>query len=65
MNAATLNQVAAILNATDKSAVITASIAVLLKSGFDIQQAMDAVCGEGSYMKFAGQVYEALRATLI
>lgn len=62
ITAATLNKIAAMLNTTDKNAVITVAIGTLVKSGVDVQTAMDAVLGQGAYMKMAGEVYDALRA---
>lgn len=61
VTAATLNKIAAMLNTTDKNAVITVAIGTLVKSGVDVQVAMDAVLGEGAYMKLAGEVYRQLR----
>ena len=61
VNAATLNKIAALLNTTDKNAVITVAIGTLVKAGVDVQVAMDAVLGEGAYLKMAGQVYHQLR----
>jgi hypothetical protein len=59
---AQLNQVAALMNTTDKNAVITVAIGTLVKAGVDIKEAVDAVMGEGAYRKIAGMVYESLRA---
>lgn len=56
-----LNQVAALLNTTDKNTVLTVAVGTLVKAGVDIKEAMDAVFGEGAYMKLAGQVYHQLR----
>ncbi len=56
-----LNQVAALLNTTDKNTVLTVAVGTLVKAGVDIKDAMDAVFGEGAYMKLAGQVYHQLR----
>lgn len=58
----TLNQVAALLNTTDKNAVFTVVIGTLIQKGMDVKVAIDSVFGEGSYEKMAGQIYEALRA---
>ena len=62
ITAAQLNQVAALLNTTDKNLVITAAIATLVKAGVDVQVAMDAVLGAGSFMATATSVYDQLRA---
>lgn len=56
-----LNQVAALLNTTDKNAVFTVVIGTLVKAGVDVKVAMDAVFGEGAYMKMAESVYHQLR----
>lgn len=45
-----------------KNAAISAKIIALKNSGMTLQQAFDAVLGEGAYMKLAGEVYDALRA---
>lgn len=58
---AQLNQVAALLNTTDKTTVLTVAVGTLVEAGVDIKDAMDAVFGEGAYMKLAGQVYHQLR----
>ena len=56
-----LNQVAALLNTTDKATVLTVAVGTLVKAGVDIKDAMDAVFGEGACLKLAGQVYHQLR----
>ena len=56
-----LNHVAALLNTTDKNTVLPVAVGTLVKAGVDIKEAMDAVFGEGAYMKLAGQVYHQLR----
>ena len=56
-----LNQVAALLNTTDKATVLTVAVGTLVKAGVDIKDAMDAVFGEGAYMKLAGQGYHQMR----
>jgi len=61
ITANTLNKIADLLNTTDKNAVLTYAVGTLVKSGVDIKDAMDAVFGEGAYMKMAGQVYHQLR----
>ena len=45
-----------------KNQIISAKIAAHLAAGKTIEQAFDAVLGEGTYAKVAGEVYEALRA---
>jgi hypothetical protein len=47
---------------TDLNTKITAAIVAKLTEGLDIRQAIDAVMGEGAYVKVAGQIYDALRA---
>ena len=59
--AATLNQIATLLNTTDKSLVINVAIKTLMDMGLPVDQAMDAVCGEGAYKRLASQVYHQLR----
>ncbi len=63
ITAAALNQVAAMLNTTDKNLVISVAIKTLMDhGGMTVEQAMDAVLGEGAYSKLAGNVYDSLRA---
>lgn len=64
MNAATnlLNSIAAELSTTDKTLCINVAMSMLVKSGATVDAAMDALFGEGAYTKFAGQVYDQLRA---
>ncbi len=45
-----------------KNAAISAQIVAHMNAGKTIQQAFDAVIGEGAYMKLAGEVYAELRA---
>lgn len=59
---AQLNQVAALLNTTDKSLVITVTLRTLIGAGMAVDAAVDAVLGAGAYRKLAGDVYHALRA---
>ena len=61
ITAEALNKIATALNTTDKNTVLTFAVGTLVKSGIDIKDAMDAVFGEGAYMKMAGQVYRQLR----
>lgn len=58
----TLNQVAALLDTTDKNTVFTVVIGTLIQKGMDVKDAIESVFGEGSYETMAGQIYEALRA---
>lgn len=44
------------------TAKISARILVLVQSGMTLPQAFDAVLGAGAYAKFAGELYDALRA---
>lgn len=62
VTAEALNKIADILNITDKNTVIQVAIATLVKSGVDMQDAMDAVLGKGAYLKMAGAVYDKLNA---
>jgi hypothetical protein len=52
----------AALTTAEKNALINAAIVAGLKSGLTIDQAVDAVMGEGSYKKIAAHVYHSLRA---
>lgn len=44
-----------------KTQVISALILAEVAKGRTIQQAFDAVIGEGAYVKLAGEVWEALQ----
>jgi hypothetical protein len=46
----------------DKNAIISARILAHVANGMTIDQAYDAVFGEGAYLKLAGELYDALRA---
>ena len=59
---AQLNQVAALLNTTDKNVIINAVMKTLVASGVAADAAFEMIFGEGAYKRFAGQVYDALRA---
>jgi hypothetical protein len=59
---AQLNQAAALLGTTDKNLVFAAIIKTLVDAGLSVKEAFEAIFGEGSYVTFTGQVYEALRA---
>jgi hypothetical protein len=41
---------------------ISARILVLMQTGMTLPQAIDAVLGAGTYLKLAGDLYDALRA---
>lgn len=45
-----------------KQQAISAKIATLVAQGMDISEALDAVCGAGTYEKLASDVYHGLRA---
>jgi len=64
MTAATdlLNAIAAELKTEDKKTVICVAMSMLTKSGLEVDIAFDLFFGEGAYKKFAGQVYDALKA---
>lgn len=57
-----LNQVAELIGATDKNVVFSVVIKHLVDAGLSVELAFESVFGEGAYKKFAGQVYDALRA---
>ena len=58
---AQLNQVAELLGTTDRQTVLEVVMGTLVESGIAVDVAIDAVFGEGSYKKLAGQVYDNLR----
>jgi hypothetical protein len=45
-----------------KNAAISAKILDQIKAGKTLQQAFDAVLGEGAYAKMAGELYEEMKA---
>lgn len=45
-----------------KSVAINAMLADLIRRGIPVQDAFDLVMGKGAYAKFAGELYDALRA---
>jgi hypothetical protein len=45
-----------------KNAIISARILAEMENGKTIDQAYDAVFGEGAYLKLAGELYDQLRA---
>ena len=57
-----LNAIAEELNTTDKDMVINVALAMIVKTGVAVDAAFDLLLGEGAYKRFAGQVYDALRA---
>lgn len=57
-----LNAIAEELKTDDKNVVISVAISMLVKSGVAVDAAFDLLFGEGAYVRFAGQVYDALRA---
>ena len=57
-----LNQLAALLNTTDKNLVISVAIKALVEQGLTVRAAYDAVLGAVAYEKMAGQVYDELKA---
>lgn len=54
------------MNTTTRAAIISATISRMIVSkvnaGMQIDQAVDAVLGAGTYKRIAGEVYHALRA---
>lgn len=46
----------------DAPQIIGARILALIAQGMTTQQALDAVCGAGTYATLAGDVYDALNA---
>jgi hypothetical protein len=56
-----LNAAAKIIGTTDKNTVFAMCVKTLIDAGFDHETAFDRVLGAGSYEKFAGNLYDALR----
>ena len=50
------------MNQVFKNATISAKILAKMQAGMTVQQAIDAVLGEGTFMKLAGEVYDELRS---
>jgi hypothetical protein len=57
-----LNMIAEELNTTDKNLVISVAMSALVKSGAEVDVAFELLFGEGAWKKFAGNLYDALRA---
>lgn len=55
-------QVAKLLGTNDKKVIITYCLAALIEAGFAADVALDMVCGEGSYKRMAGEIWEAANA---
>ena len=55
-------QVAKLLGTNNPQVIIAASVAALVKAGFAADVALDMVCGEGSYNRMAGEIWEAANA---
>lgn len=45
------------------NAEISKMIVAKMQAGMTIREAFDAVIGEGAYVKLAGEIYDAIRAT--
>lgn len=45
-----------------KNQIISARILAHMANGMTIDQAYDAVFGEGAYLKLAGEIYDQMRA---
>lgn len=59
---AQLNEVAKLIGSDDKATVLNVAIDTLRQAGFTMREAFDAVLGAGAWEKFAGDLYDALRA---
>jgi hypothetical protein len=59
---AQLNEVAGLLGTADKNEVFSAVLGTLTANGIAADAAFDTLFGQGAYQRFAGEVYEALRA---
>ncbi|CAB3784149.1 hypothetical protein [Pararobbsia alpina] len=46
----------------NKNQIISARILAAVANGKTIEQAYDAVMGDGAYLKLAGEMYDELRA---
>ena len=46
----------------NKDPIISAKIIAAMASGMELPAAFDSVLGEGAYIKFAGDLYDTLRA---
>lgn len=56
-----LNQLASLLETSDKNLVISVAIKALVEQGLTVRAAYDTVLGSGAYEKMAGQVYDELK----
>ena len=62
MNNELLNEVASLLNTTDKNVVITATLKNLIELGMTAKEAWETVFGQDSYSELAANVYNELNA---
>lgn len=58
MNNEFLNQIAQILNTTDKNTVITYAIKSVISQGISVKAAYEFVMGAGSWEKLKGETWE-------
>lgn len=58
-----LNAIAEALNTTDRNLCINVAMSMLVnEGGLTVEAAFETVFGEGSWVTFCGNVYDALRA---
>lgn len=58
-----LNAIAESLNITDKNTCINVAMAMLVKEGgISVESAFELLFGEGSWVQFCGNIYDALHA---
>lgn len=62
MNNELLNEVASLLNTTDKNLVISATLKNLIELGMTVKEAWETVFCQGSYNELAGNIYDSLKA---
>jgi len=61
MKAVALNQVAELIGATDKNAVISVILKFLTDEGIALDIAFDYVFGDGAFVKFGREIYTEIR----
>lgn len=50
------------MSATEKNTLITLALAKKISQGMSARDAWESLFGEGSWLKFAGQIHDALNA---
>lgn len=58
-----LNAIATLLNTRSKDLVFASAIKTLVDNGVSVEQAINAVLGEGTYRRIADRLHDAFNAS--